>query len=172
MVKIVQKEDPILRTVAQEVSLEDICTPKIQKIISDMKKALKSQEDGVAIAAPQIGVSLRIFVMSGKATDIAKKTAGNPDEVYINPVITKISKDKKVVDEGCLSVRYLYGKTKRATKATVEAYNEKGEKISRGASGLIAQIFQHETDHLNGILFIDHAKSIRDLPPEGEHDHD
>lgn len=164
--KIVQKENPVLRQIAKDVPISDIKTPKIQKIISDMKKALASQDDGVAIAAPQIAVPLRIFVVAGMANDIAKKTEGNPDEVYINPVITKISKDRKLVDEGCLSVRYLYGKTKRATKATVEAYNEKGEKFSRGASGLIAQIFQHETDHLNGILFIDHAKHIKDLPPE------
>jgi peptide deformylase len=133
-----------------------------------MIKALDSQEDGVAIAAPQIGVPLRIFVISGKANDIVKKTEGNPCEVYINPIITKISKAQKLVDEGCLSVRYLYGKTKRSIKATVEANNEKGEKFSRGASGLIAQIFQHETDHLNGILFTDHAKQIRDLPPDGQ----
>lgn len=166
MVKIVQKENPVLRETAQEVAVKDILTPKIQKIITDMKKALLSQEDGVAIAAPQIAVPLRIFIISGRANNIVKRTKDSPDEVYINPVITKISKDKKLVDEGCLSVRYLYGKTKRATRATVTAYNEKGEKFSRGASGLIAQIFQHETDHLNGVLFIDHAKSIRELLPE------
>ena len=164
--KIVQKEDPVLRQIAEEVPVKSIISPKIQKIISEMKNALASQDDGVAIAAPQIAVPLRIFVIAGKANDIVKKTEGHPDEVYINPVITKISKDRKLVDEGCLSVRYLYGKTKRATKATVEAYNEKGEKFSRGASGLIAQIFQHEIDHLDGILFIDHAKQIKDLPPE------
>jgi peptide deformylase len=167
-IKIVQREDPVLRQIAKEVPVKDILSPKIQKIISDMRKALASQDDGVAIAAPQIGLALRIFVISGKANDIVKRTEGCPDEVYINPIITKISKDRKLVDEGCLSVRYLYGKTKRATRATIEAYNEKGEKFSRGASGLIAQIFQHETDHLNGILFIDHAKSIKDLPPDGQ----
>lgn len=164
-IKIVQREDPVLRQIAKEVPVKDILSPKIQKILSDMKKALASQDDGVAIAAPQIGLALRIFVIAGKANDIVKRTEGCADEVYINPVITKISKDRKLVDEGCLSVRYLYGKTKRSTRATIEAYNEKGEKFSRGASGLIAQIFQHETDHLNGILFIDHAKSIKDLPP-------
>lgn len=166
MVKIVQKEDPVLRQKALEVPVADISSPKIQKIIADMKKALDSQDDGVAIAAPQIGIALRIFVVSGKAFDIVKRSEGHPDEAYINPVLTKMSKDKKLVDEGCLSVRYLYGKTRRSTRATVEALNEKGEKITRGASGLLAQIFQHETDHLDGILFIDHAKNIRDLPPE------
>lgn len=164
--KIVQKEDPVLRQISTDVPLNSITSAKIQKILSDMKKALASQDDGVAIAAPQIAVPLRIFVISGKANDIVKGTEASPDDVYINPIITKISKDSKLVDEGCLSVRYLYGKTKRATRATVEAYNEKGEKFSRGASGLIAQIFQHEIDHLDGILFTDHAKQIKDLPPE------
>jgi len=164
--KIVQKENPVLREIAKEVPVSTITSAKIQKIITQMKKALASQDDGVAIAAPQIAVSLRIFIISGKANDIVKGTEGSLDEVYINPVFTKISKDKKLVDEGCLSVRYLYGKTKRSTRATIEAYDEKGKKFSRGASGLIAQIFQHETDHLNGILFIDNAKEIKDLPPE------
>jgi peptide deformylase len=63
-------------------------------------------------------------------------------------------------------VRWLYGKTYRSKKATVEAYDENGRKFKMGGSGLLAQIFQHETDHLNGILFIDHAKDVKEeLPP-------
>ena len=73
--------------------------------------------------------------------------------------------------EGCLSVRYLYGKIRRASRATITAYDENGQKIERGASGLLAQIFQHEVDHLNGILFTDHAKDLRDIPPEKQHNH-
>ncbi len=68
--------------------------------------------------------------------------------------------------EGCLSVRWLYGKTLRSKKASIEAYNEKGKKIRRGASQLLAQIFQHETDHLKGVLFIDHAEDIREELPK------
>jgi peptide deformylase len=69
--------------------------------------------------------------------------------------------------EGCLSVRWLYGNTFRSKKATVTAYDENGKKFVRGASGLLAQIFQHETDHLVGTLFIDHAKNIKEeLPPK------
>ena len=68
--------------------------------------------------------------------------------------------------EGCLSVRWLYGNTFRSKKATITAYDGNGKKFTRGASGLLAQIFQHETDHLGGILFIDHAKDIKEeLPP-------
>ncbi len=173
MVKIVQNGEKVLREKAKEVPVHEIKGKHIQTVIKDMQKALLSQNDGVAIAAPQIGQSLRIFIVSGRAFDIedgtfdedAKKPLA-PDLVCINPVITKLSRKKADMDEGCLSVRYLYGKVKRSTKATVTAYNEQGQKFTRGASGLIAQIFQHEADHLDGVLFIDKAKDIVDLPPK------
>lgn len=171
--EIIQKENPVLRQIAEEVPVSEITTSKIQKILSDMKKALSSELDGVAIAAPQIAVSLRIFIISGKVFDMqekiydekAKKPKNN-DLVCINPVISKLSKDKKEVEEGCLSVRYFYGKIFRSSKATITAYDENGKKFTRGASGLLAQAFQHETDHLNGILFIDNARDLVDMPPE------
>ncbi len=157
-----------------------------------MSESLKSQGDGVAIAAPQIGYSLRIFVVSGKVleagflerdlsqADEPRRNAGlaspdsDPDQgepavkkdlVFINPKISRLSREKDWVPEGCLSVRPLYGKTFRSKKATVTAYDENGKKFTRGASGLLAQIFQHETDHLNGILFIDHAIDVKAEAP-------
>lgn len=170
MKKIVQREAKVLRETAQEVPFKEITSPKIQKIIQEMKESLASQDDGVAIAAPQIGQALRIFVVSGKVENIMKNiedpNAPIPkDTVFINPIIKKISKDKKFVDEGCLSIRYLYGKVRRSTKATVEAYDENGKKKTVGGSGILAQIFQHEIDHLNGILFIDKAKNLEEIPP-------
>lgn len=167
---ILQKEEKVLRAIAKEVKLTDINTPKIKKVLLDMSRALASQDDGVAIAAPQIGYSLRIFLVAGKVFDrgfargkeIKPDKEKKPDMVFINPKIVKLSKDKEWMPEGCLSVRPVYGKTYRSKKATVEAYDENGNKFSRGASGLLAQIFQHETDHLNGILFIDHAKDLRE----------
>ncbi len=169
MTSIVQKDNPILRTTALEVNKKDILSTKIKKIISEMKKALESQDDGVAIAAPQIGVGLRIFVVSGKAISFMKgedeKNGDYPDMVFINPKITKQSKKKKIMEEGCLSIRYLYGKVKRSDKVQIEAYDENGNFFSRGGSGLLAQIFQHETDHLNGILFTDLATDIENIPP-------
>ena len=165
--KILQKEEAVLRKIAEEVPIAQIKTLKIKKILKEMSGALKSQGDGVAIAAPQIGYSLRIFVVAGKIFD--KDFEQNKenlltdikDVVFINPKISKLSRDKEWLPEGCLSVRPLYGKTWRSKKATVTAYDENGKKFMRGASGLLAQIFQHETDHLNGILFIDHAKEIK-----------
>ena len=69
-------------------------------------------------------------------------------------------------EEGCLSVRWKYGKVKRAQKATISALDENGKQFERGASGILAQVFQHETDHLDGKLFIDLARDVHDLPPE------
>lgn len=171
MVEIVQEGNKTLRQIAKEVPVSEITGIKIQKILKDMSEALDSQNDGVAIAAPQIDVSLRIFAVSGRVFDEdfingtsnfvnAKK---HPNLFFINPIITKISKDKKVMDEGCLSVRPIFGKVRRATRATVEAYNEKGKKFKMNGSGLLAHIFQHETDHLEGILFIDKAKDKREV---------
>ncbi|MEK9185124.1 MAG: peptide deformylase [Patescibacteria group bacterium] len=168
MTEIVQQNNLVLRKIAQKVPIEDISSAKIQKIIKEMKEALASQKDGVAIAAPQIGVALRIFVVSGlvlKHIDEKYQDIEN-DLVFINPEISKLSRKKEVVEEGCLSVRWLYGKISRSSKATIKAYNEKEILFERGASGLLAQVFQHETDHLNGILFIDNAEDIHEIKPE------
>ncbi|MEO7597086.1 MAG: peptide deformylase [Candidatus Paceibacterota bacterium] len=194
MKKILQKNEKVLRKVAKELPIHDIKTLKIRSVLREMSSALKSQSDGVAIAAPQIGYSLRIFVVAGKifSKDFAKNrdknkenrslTQGNgaapspskeetaqestkkekiKDLVFVNPVISKLSRDKEWMPEGCLSVRPLYGKTYRSKKVFITAHDENGKKFTRGASGLLAQIFQHETDHLNGILFIDHAKDVK-----------
>ena len=197
MKKILQKDEKVLRKIAEEVPVSDIKTTKLQKILKEMSIALKSQDDGVAIAAPQIGYSLRIFVVSGKIFSknflngrAARESEeekmlnqnniigtdeenANPieneeikDFVFINPKISKLSRDKEWLAEGCLSVRPLFGKTFRSKKAVITAYDENGKKFTRGASGLLAQIFQHETDHLNGILFIDHAKNIKAEVPQ------
>jgi peptide deformylase len=172
---ILQSEQPVLREIAKEIPIKDIQNLKVKKILQEMSEALDSQYDGVAIAAPQIGYSVRIFLVSGKIFHKnfikGKKVETKkeiPNIVFINPKITKLSKEKEWMPEGCLSVRPIYGKTYRSKKATIEAYNEEGVKFTRGASGLLAQIFQHETDHLNGILFIDHAKDLREENlPEG-----
>ena len=138
-----------------------------------MSSALKSQSDGVAIAAPQIGYKLSVFVVSGKIfhKDFVRgekefeKTPNKEipkDLIFINPKISKLSQEKEWLMEGCLSVRWLYGKTYRSKKAMIIAYDENGKRFQRGASGLLAQIFQHETDHLKGVLFTDHAKEIKE----------
>lgn len=191
MIPILQKEDPKLRAVSAPVPESEIGGPKIAAIVARMKEALESQDDGVAIAAPQIGENVRIFVVSGKTLALIaqeKKPSGHTDRfdtdtdeetltplphlTFINPEIIKQSKKTEDMEEGCLSVRYFYGKVRRATKVMVRAYDEAGNVFTRGGSGLLAQIFQHEIDHLDGVLFIDKATDLEDIPPEHEHTHD
>ncbi|MDP3962405.1 MAG: peptide deformylase [bacterium] len=168
MKSIVQMKDPVLRKKALDVPVKDIGSEKIRRVISEMKEALATQDDGVAIAAPQIGASLRIFVVSGTMMKMADKEykGDGSDMIFINPEITKLSRKKNEAEEGCLSVRWKYGKVKRSEKASIKAYDENGRLFERGSSGLLAQVFQHETDHLNGVLFIDKAYDVRDIPPE------
>jgi peptide deformylase len=166
--RIVQNGAPILREEAAPVPVHEIASPRIQKIIADMRTTLAPIRDGIAIAAPQIGEPYRIFVVNGALLAQADKTyKGDPiDMVFVNPEITKKSRDKKEVEEGCLSVRWLYGKVRRSTRVNLTAYDETGKKLERGASGLLAQIFQHECDHLDGVLFIDRARELWEMSPE------
>jgi peptide deformylase len=174
---IVQSGNPVLREVAKDVAIEDIKSEKIQKLIRDMKALLAEEEYGVALAAPQVGESLRLFIVGGKALIKKKRSKKKPggedelddaymasiaddDEVYINPVMTKLSRKKSDKHEGCLSVRGMWGMVLRSEKATIVALDVNGKKIVRGASGFLAHIFQHEMDHLYGVLYTDKAKEL------------
>ncbi len=174
MVIILQKENLVLRKISATVPESLFGSEELSKILSDMKKALDDQDDGVAIAAPQIGISYRIFVVSGKIFDpefredvpINELSKKYEDMVFINPEIIKRSKRVKKMPEGCLSVRWLYGNVERSIQATVSATDENGKNFTRGGSGILAQIFQHEIDHLDGVLFIDKAEDLEEIVPE------
>lgn len=182
------EDNPALREKAREIPLADIPSARIQDLIADMKELLSHEEYGVAMAASQVGEPLALFIVSGKA--LARHAALNekkdapegkdaedasgagdedeedipalPDQVYINPVMTRVSKKKTDKHEGCLSVRGKWGMVPRAEKASVRAYDEHGKKFTRGASGFLAHIFQHEMDHLFGILYTDKATELFD----------
>lgn len=171
MITIVQKDAEVLRKIAKEVPVHEIGSEKTIKLLAEMMITLDKCEDGVALAAPQLGHSLRIFIVSPKAFILQNgettKDAGTEEKkkvsdklIYINPVITKRSSRKVILDEGCLSVKGTFGKIKRRNKVTIAAYDELGNKFTRGASGLLAEIYQHETDHLDGKLFIDTATDL------------
>jgi peptide deformylase len=170
------QKNPVLRKAAQAIPIGDIKSRHVQALISEMKKLLSKEEFGVALAAPQVGESLRLFIVSGRALARDSRNAPDeqekkeakpslPDQVYINPILTKVSRAKKNKHEGCLSIRGRWGIVPRAEKATIQAHDEEGRKFIRGASGFLAHVFQHEMDHLEGILYTDKAKEIYD---EGE----
>lgn len=174
-IKIIQKGNKVLRQIAKEVPMEEIKSRKIKGIIKNMSEALSAAEHGVALAAPQIGESLRIFIVDRNILEVNRRQASVPPTpgvgskkekkviipwILINPIIKKISKKKQTVGEGCLSAEGMFGTIKRAEKLSVEAFDENAKKFSRGASGLLAQIIQHEVDHLNGVLFTDKAELL------------
>jgi len=150
--KIVQLGEGVLRKKAKEVAVLKIKSKEIQDLIKEMIEILKGEEIGVGLAAPQIGVDKRIFILK----DPKKKNYS----VFINPKILKLSREGRLTPEGCLSVRDYWGKVKRADKVLAEARDETGKKFEKNFSGLAAQIIQHEVDHLNGVLFVDKAKEL------------
>jgi peptide deformylase len=171
-VKILQIGDPILEQISAEVDPKDIGSAKIKSIIKDMQIAVRSQADGIAISAPQIGQLVKIVLISNKVYEVlgedAEKAILKKDIVFINPKITKYSKEKAWIEEGCLSVRNIFGRVQRHKKVSMEALDESGKKISRGFSGILAQIVQHENDHLDGILFVSKAKDLQEVLPQEE----
>ena len=157
---LVPQNHPALHTIAEEITPEEFADGTVAKIIKDLRAAIKTYDvDGyaaVAIAAPQIGISKRIFITE----DQSQRDDALPSLVAINPRLTKLSKKTHEVSEGCLSIPDTYGIVVRHKNATLEALDESGESYTRGAGGLLAQIFQHESDHLDGILFTERAEKI------------
>lgn len=171
MTSIVQDGDPVLRKVSEPVPASLFGTPELAGILKDMEESLDAQPDGVALAAPQIGIPYRIFIVRYDRIAPPQETPLPPDVgVYINPEFLRSAKRRIEMDEGCLSVRGVYGKTRRHDRATVRAYAADGTAFERGGGGILAQIFQHETDHLNGILFIDHATDLVEVARDNAHD--
>ncbi|KND47458.1 MAG: peptide deformylase [Parcubacteria bacterium C7867-004] len=164
MVSIVQDGDPVLRKKAVEVEESLFASDELAQILTDMEEALDREPDGVALAAPQIGIPLRIFIARYDRL-LPTPPEGEPAPlketgIFINPTFVRSSQRRIEMDEGCLSVRSVYGKTKRHERATVRAREFDGTPFERGGGGILAQIFQHEIDHLDGILFIDHATDL------------
>jgi peptide deformylase len=168
MAKLVAQNHQALHSIAEEVTKEEFKDGTVKKIINGMKKAIKTYDaegyTAVAIAAPQIGVAKRIFLVEDQSDDEDRL----PSLVAINPKILKTSKKTSELSEGCLSVPNNYGIVKRHNNVTFKAQDETGEWYERGAGGLLAQIIQHECDHLDGTLFIDRAEKVwdKDNPPE------
>lgn len=167
MAKLVPENNPVLHSIAEEITAEEFTNGTVKKIVNDLRQAIKTYKvDGftaVAIAAPQIGVGKRIFMIEDQSDDSDRL----PTVIAINPRFLKVSKKTHLVGEGCLSIPDRYGLVRRSTNVTIEAQDENGKIFTRGAGGLLAQIMQHEYDHLDGILFIDRAEKVW-IKKEGE----
>jgi peptide deformylase len=144
---ILTNPNPNLRKRSAEVDVARITTPEYQAF-ADAFAAMMLTADGVGLAAPQIGISERIIAV------LERDKIG----VYANPVIIKKSLALQTSEEGCLSVPGVFGMVDRAKRITVQAIDRHGRKTEMDLSGFPAVIFQHEIDHLDGVLFIDKVK--------------
>ena len=142
--------DPILRTKADPVAE---VTDEIRALVSDMFETMYA-EDGVGLAAPQIGVSQRIIVVDPR-NEQAKPFA------LVNPEIVEASQETEKGEEGCLSLPGLNEMVDRSVSVVVTGMNEHGEPVKIEAEGLLARILQHEVDHVDGILFIDRISPLK-----------
>lgn len=141
--------DPVLRTPAEEVEAVD---DEIRRLAEEMFETMYAAE-GIGLAGPQVGVGVRLFVMDVRDPDIEPRA-------FINPVIVERSGSESE-EEGCLSLPGLAGEVERATEIVVEALDLDGNALRHEAAGLEARCIQHEIDHLNGVLFIDHLSPLK-----------
>lgn len=146
---VVKNPNEILRKVSEPISDADLMSDEMQALIDEMKETMKI-ENGVGLAAPQIGKHIRLIIADTK----------EGAKAFINPKI--ISTSTKIVEgeEGCLSIPGVFGIVDRHKTVKIKAKDRHGNPVRMKAGGLLSVIFQHEIDHLDGILFIDKAKKI------------
>lgn len=147
--------DPILKQKSKRVRTID---GSIRKLISDMIETIRSVPGRVGLAAPQVGVPLRVIVIGLPEEEEGKRE----DIAIINPQIVR-RRGERLVDEGCLSLPGYVGQIKRAESVTVKGRDQNGKEIRIKANGLLAQALEHEIDHINGKLYIDHLESMDKL---------
>ena len=184
--QIVTAPNPVLREKAKRVKS---ITPEVQRLIDDMVETMR-QAPGVGLAAPQVGVSQRVIVVEvaegsedgggeRSATEAAgepaakaaaEPTAPRPTKLYalVNPEITRHSGELESGNEGCLSIPGYLGEVERFSWATVKGLDRHGKPFKLKVRGWPARVFQHEIDHLDGVLFIDRAKRLWKVEPEEE----
>ncbi|MBX3512126.1 MAG: peptide deformylase [Xanthobacteraceae bacterium] len=149
---ILQLPDPVLRKVSTPVQKIDA---EIKKLIEDMFETMYDAP-GVGLAAVQIGVTKRVVTIDATRGDDEKKPM-----VFINPEIVSASDETDAKEEGCLSIAEFYEEVERPSQVKVRYMDEKGKTHEIEADGLLARALQHEIDHLNGVLFIDHISKLK-----------
>ena len=167
ILEIVQTGNPVLRGVGRELSVEEIKSSAIQKLIESMRDTMRAAP-GVGLAAPQIGESIQLAVIEDRSEYIQNASPEQLEErnrsviefhVIVNPKITLLDDASADFFEGCLSIEGYQAVVRRAYRVRVECLNEEGKPITIDAEGWYARILQHEIDHLNGKLYIDRMDS-------------
>jgi len=148
-----KEEEAFLRKKTSAFSFNDFSRKELRDLVQSMRSLMK-EANGVGLSANQAGHSFRMFVVKYE------------DKFYaiFNPEIVKHSDEVETMEEGCLSIPGKYGLVERSLRVTLAGQNIEGRKVKIRARGFLAKIFQHETDHLNGVLFIDKAESVYEAP--------
>lgn len=151
---IVRAGDPVLRRVAAPVT--DPTAPEIRDLVAEMEASL-AEAGGIGLAAPQIGVSLRVILISVPAV----RRTEDPDDgplaltALVNPALTPIGEDRALAMEGCLSIPGMRGEVERWQRVRLTAVTPEGRPVDTVMTGMRARVLQHEVDHLDGILYLD-----------------
>ena len=168
ILKIARMGHPVLRAKARAVHPSEIRTPTIQQLIDDMFETMKEYQ-GVGLAAPQVHQGVRLFVagFAPRPEDEDDEDEDEDDRVplmaLINPELKPIGTDIEEEWEGCLSIPDIRGRVTRPREIEVKAYDRRGRRIDWRVRGFTARVIQHETDHLDGVLFFDRMKSFETL---------
>jgi peptide deformylase len=162
ILKVARLGHPVLRRVADPVPRDEIARPETQRLIDDMIETMHEYV-GVGIAAPQVHVSRRIAILECEAHPRYPDMTRIPLTVIVNPVLTPLSEEMASDWEGCLSIPDLRGVTPRHTSVRLEAYGRTGERIELVAKDFFARVLQHETDHLNGKVYVDRMGDLTTL---------
>ncbi len=156
---------PVLRAKALPVPPDQIRSVTVQRLIDDMFETMR-EYTGIGLAAPQVHEGVRIFVAGvhpGAISEVLDDDENMPMMALVNPEITAMTDVTSEGWEGCLSIPDVRGLVPRASAIRVDAYDRTGKRVSFAAAGLTARVIQHETDHLDGILFMDRMRSLHSL---------
>jgi len=160
ILKVARMGHPVLRAKARPLERGEIKSPVVQKLIDDMIDTM-AEYRGVGLAAPQVHEGVRIFVA---ALDDDDEPDGEVEPLaIINPEITVVGSDVVEDWEGCLSIPDVRGRVPRAREITIRAFDRKGARIELSAHDFPARVIQHETDHLDGVLFFDRMRTFETL---------
>jgi peptide deformylase len=157
---IVSVGDPVLRERAREVTPEELRSPAVQRLIDDMIETMRAA-GGAGLAANQVGELLRIFVVEVDGNPRYPYKPDVPLTVAVNPVIEPLDEETAAINEGCLSVPGLRGEVDRHVRVRVRRLDRDGTPHEETRLGLTAGTFQHELDHLDGVLFLDRVRDPR-----------
>ncbi len=153
-----KKDEKFLRRKAEDFDFKTFSRKEIGDLILRMRKEMHAAQ-GIGLSANQIGLTHKVFV-----AEVPGDQGGRKFYAIFNPKIEKLSKEKVSFEEGCLSIPLTYGSVERPERITLTGFDKNGKSVKIKAWGILARVFQHEMDHLNGMLFIDRTKDVTKVP--------